>query len=153
MTRTMDRQMQNLESMPGGQVWGFLSIMQQCSILTAGNSAANVPRCSRTCPQCHGRAQPFSGAIWLSGILFSTFSTSQDLRGQTAAPAPTPSTETTAPAPNPWAPQGSQAPPATSGTSATPQGPGLGAALGQGGGMFTSPGMQSLMGQMRLVCL
>ena len=86
-----------------------------------------------------------------SGILFSTFSTSQDLRGQTAAPAPTPSTETTAPAPNPWAPQGSQAPPATSGTSATPQGPGLGAALGQGGGMFTSPGMQSLMGQMRWV--
>merc|ERR1719189_447795 len=53
------------------------------------------------------------------------------------------------PPPNPWAPQGSQAPPATSGTSATPQGPGLGAALGQGGGMFTSPGMQSLMGQMR----
>merc|ERR550519_2067394 len=73
----------------------------------------------------------------------------QDLRGQAAAPAPTPSTETTAPAPNPWAPQGSQAAPATSGTSATPQAPGLGAALGQGGGMFTSPGMQSLMGQMR----
>merc|ERR1712018_976733 len=75
----------------------------------------------------------------------------QDLRGQAAAPAPTPSTETTAPAPNPWAPQGSQAAPATSGTSATPQAPGLGAALGQGGGMFTSPGMQSLMGQMRFV--
>ena len=75
----------------------------------------------------------------------------QDLRGQAAPPAPTPSTETTAPAPNPWAPQGSQAAPATSGTSATPQAPGLGAALGQGGGMFTSPGMQSLMGQMRLV--
>merc|ERR550517_2170598 len=73
----------------------------------------------------------------------------QDLRGQAAAPAPTPSTETTAPAPNPWAPQGSQAAPATSGTAATPQAPGLGAALGQGGGMFTSPGMQSLMGQMR----
>merc|ERR1719400_502521 len=62
----------------------------------------------------------------------------QDLRGQAAAPAPTP-----------WAAQGSQAAPATSGTAATPQAPGLGAALGQGGGMFTSPGMQSLMGQMR----
>ena len=73
----------------------------------------------------------------------------QDLRGQAAAPAPTPSTETTTPAPNPWAPQGSQAPPTSSASSATPQAPGLGAALGQGGGMFTSPGMQSLMGQMR----
>merc|ERR1712107_847858 len=73
----------------------------------------------------------------------------QDLRGQAAAPAPTPSTETTTPAPNPWAPQASQAPPTSSASSATPQAPGLGAALGQGGGMFTSPGMQSLMGQMR----
>merc|ERR1712107_738359 len=69
--------------------------------------------------------------------------------GQAAAPAPTPSTETTTPAPNPWAPQASQAPPTSSASSATPQAPGLGAALGQGGGMFTSPGMQSLMGRMR----
>merc|ERR1712107_561709 len=69
--------------------------------------------------------------------------------GQAAAPAPTPSTETTTPAPNPWAPLRHQAPPTSSASSATPQAPGLGAALGQGGGMFTSPGMQSLMGQMR----
>merc|ERR1712107_441873 len=69
--------------------------------------------------------------------------------GQAAAPAPTPSTETTTPAPNPWAPLRHQAPPTSSASSATPQAPGLGAPLGQGGGMFTSPGMQSLMGQMR----
>ena len=69
----------------------------------------------------------------------------QDLRGQAAAPAPTPSTETTAPAPNPWAPPAG----ATPATTGAPPAPGLGAALGQGGGVFTSPGMQSLMGQMR----
>lgn len=115
MTRTMDRQMQNLESMPGGQAILQMYRDVQEPVLNA-----------------MGGPNPF-----------------QDLRGQAAAPAPTPSTETTAPAPNPWAPQGSQAAPATSGTSATPQAPGLGAALGQGGGMFTSPGMQSLMGQMR----
>jgi len=116
MTRTMDRQMQNLESMPGGQ-----------AILQRMYRDVQEPVLNAM-----GGPNPF-----------------QDLRGQAAAPAPTPSTETTAPAPNPWAPQGSQAAPATSGTSATPQAPGLGAALGQGGGMFTSPGMQSLMGQMR----
>merc|ERR1719347_1231658 len=116
MTRTMDRQMQNLESMPGGQ-----------AILQRMYRDVQEPVLNAM-----GGPNPF-----------------QDLRGQAAAPAPTPSTETTAPAPNPWAPQGSQAAPATSGTSATPQSPGLGAALGQGGGMFTSPGMQSLMGQMR----
>jgi len=116
MTRTMDRQMQNLESMPGGQ-----------AILQRMYRDVQEPVLNAM-----GGPNPF-----------------QDLRGQAAAPAPTPSTETTAPAPNPWAPQGSQAAPATSGTAATPQAPGLGAALGQGGGMFTSPGMQSLMGQMR----
>merc|ERR1712055_712586 len=115
MTRTMDRQMQNLESMPGGQ-----------AILQRMYRDVQEPVLNAM-----GGPNPF-----------------QDLRGQAAAPAPTPSTETTAPAPNPWAPQGSQAAPATSGTSATPQAPGLGAALGQGGGMFTSPGMQSLMSQM-----
>merc|ERR1719225_2558598 len=116
MTRTMDRQMQNLESMPGGQ-----------AILQRMYRDVQEPVLNAM-----GGPNPF-----------------QDLRGQAAAPAPTPSTETTAPAPNPWAPQGPQAAPATSGTSATPQAHGLGAALGQGGGMFTSPGMQSLMGQMR----
>ena len=102
-----------------------------------------------------GGPNPFQVPIqcFVSGKEFSPQQIPQDLRGQAAAPAPTPSTETTAPAPNPWAPQGSQAAPATSGTAATPQAPGLGAALGQGGGMFTSPGMQSLMGQMRLVSI
>merc|ERR1711981_1181126 len=90
MTRTMDRQMQNLESMPGGQ-----------AILQRMYRDVQEPVLNAM-----GGPNPF-----------------QDLRGQTAAPAPTPSTETTAPGP--------------------------GAALGQGGGMFTSPGMQSLMGQMR----
>merc|ERR1712038_1134737 len=93
MTRTMDRQMQNLESVPGG-----MNILQRM-YRDVQEPVLNAM----------GPSNPF-----------------QDLRGQTAAPAPTPSTETTAPAPNPWAPQGSQAPPATSGTSATPQGPGLG---------------------------
>jgi len=116
MTRTMDRQMQNLESMPGGQ-----------AILQRMYRDVQEPVLNAM-----GGPNPF-----------------QDLRGQAAAPAPTPSTETTTPAPNPWAPQASQAPPTSSASSATPQTPGLGAALGQGGGMFTSPGMQSLMGQMR----
>merc|ERR1712012_897016 len=116
MTRTMDRQMQNLESMPGGQ-----------AILQRMYRDVQEPVLNAM-----GGPNPF-----------------QDLRGQAAAPAPTPSTETTTPAPNPWAPQASQAPPTSSASSATPQAPGLGAALGQGGGMFTSPGMQSLMGQMR----
>merc|ERR1719334_2619729 len=114
MTRTMDRQMQNLESMPGGQ-----------AILQRMYRDVQEPVLNAM-----GGPNPF-----------------QDLRGQAAAPAPTPSTETTTPAPNPWAPQASQAPPTSSASSATPQAPGLGAALGQGGGMFTSPGMQSLMGQ------
>merc|ERR1711892_278124 len=75
----------------------------------------------------------------------------QDLRGNNAAPAPTPSTETNAPAPNPWAASGGGS---TASTTATPTStttpiPGLGAQLGQGGGLFTSPGMESLMGQMR----
>merc|ERR1719411_1140036 len=73
----------------------------------------------------------------------------QDLQGNAATPSQVPSTETSQPAPNPWAAnQGNTAtpaaPPPTSGAGAP-----LGAQLGQGGGMFTSPGMQSLMGQMR----
>jgi len=74
----------------------------------------------------------------------------QDLRGNTGTPSEVPSTETNQPAPNPWASAGGNsgstpaaAPPA-SGAGAS-----LGGQLGQGGGMFTSPGMQSLMGQMR----
>merc|ERR1719193_2767614 len=94
MTRTMDRQMQNLESMPGGQ-----------AILQRMYRDVQEPVLNAM-----GGPNPF-----------------QDLRAQAAA--------------------------ATSGTAATPQAPGLGAALGQGGGMFTSPGMQSLMGQMRLVSI
>lgn len=111
----MDRQMQNLESMPGGQ-----------AILQRMYRDVQEPVLNAM-----GGPNPF-----------------QDLRGQADAPAPTPSTETTAPAPNPWA-NGSSAP-TSSGASSTPSGPnGLGAALGQNGGMFSTPGMQSLMGQMR----
>jgi len=74
----------------------------------------------------------------------------QDLRGANSTPAPTPSTETNEPAPNPWAGSNSAAPRTTgSTTTTTSTSGGLGANLGQGGGMFTSPGMQSLMGQMR----
>merc|ERR1712106_5947 len=75
----------------------------------------------------------------------------QDLRGADNAPAPVSTTETSDPAPNPWA----GTPRTTAGTNPTPTPPAtgagasLGAALGQNGGMFTSPGMQSLMGQMR----
>jgi len=118
MTRTMDRQMQNLESMPGGQ-----------AILQRMYRDVQEPVLNAM-----GGPNPF-----------------QDLRNQGTAPAPTPSTETTAPAPNPWAPSSGASAPPTSGAggSGAPQGPQLGAALGQGGGMFTSPGMQSLIGQMR----
>jgi len=118
MTRTMDRQMQNLESMPGGQ-----------AILQRMYRDVQEPVLNAM-----GGPNPF-----------------QDLRGQAAAPAPTPSTETTAPAPNPWA-TGSSAPTTTSGSTSSTAGAGgagLGAALGQNGGMFSSPGMQSLLGQMR----
>merc|ERR1719369_2545670 len=75
----------------------------------------------------------------------------QDLRGANNTPAPVPSTETSDPAPNPWA----GTPRTTSGTTTTPTPPTtgagapLGGALGQNGGMFTTPGMQSLIGQMR----
>merc|ERR1712106_626081 len=75
----------------------------------------------------------------------------QDLRGADNAPAPVSTTETSDPAPNPWA----GTPRTAAGTNPTPTPPAtgagasLGAALGQNGGMFTSPGMQSLMGQMR----
>merc|ERR1719427_345962 len=77
----------------------------------------------------------------------------QDLRGANNTPAPVPSTETVDPAPNPWA--SSSTPRTAPGSTTTPTPPTsgagapLGAALGQNSGMFTSPGMQSLMGQMR----
>jgi len=118
MTRTMDRQMQNLEAMPGG-----MNILQRM-YRDVQEPVLNAM----------GGPNPF-----------------QDLRGNNAAPAPTPSTETNAPAPNPWAASGGGS---TASTTATPTStttpiPGLGAQLGQGGGLFTSPGMESLMGQMR----
>merc|ERR1719322_1065565 len=75
----------------------------------------------------------------------------KDLRGANNTPAPVPSTETSDPAPNPWA----GTPRTTAGTTTTPTPPTTGAGaplggqLGQGSGLFTSPGMQSLMGQMR----
>ena len=142
MTRNMDRQMSNLESMPGGQVGAgatitittttSLSLTTTPSLTTTLSPQAILQRMYRDVQEpvlnAMGGPNPF-----------------QDLRGQAAAPAPTPSTETTAPAPNPWAPPAG----ATPATTGAPPAPGLGAALGQGGGVFTSPGMQSLMGQMR----
>jgi len=121
MTRTMDRQMQNLEAMPGGM-----------NILQRMYRDVHEPVLNAM-----GGPNPF-----------------QDLRGTQAAPAPTATTETTAPAPNPWAAGGAPpgaAPtrPATTGGSTNAPGGGLGASLGEGGGLFTSPGMQSLLGQMR----
>lgn len=118
MTRTMDRQMQNLEAMPGG-----MNILQRM-YRDVQEPVLNAM----------GGPNPF-----------------QDLRGANNTPAPVPSTETSDPAPNPWA---STPRPATgSTTTPTPPTSGagapLGAALAQNGGMFTSPGMQSLMGQMR----
>jgi len=118
MTRTMDRQMQNLEAMPGG-----MNILQRM-YRDVQEPVLNAM----------GGPNPF-----------------QDLRGADNAPAPVSTTETSDPAPNPWA----GTPRTTAGTNPTPTPPAtgagasLGAALGQNGGMFTSPGMQSLMGQMR----
>merc|ERR1719195_1497301 len=116
MTRTMDRQMQNLEAMPGG-----MNILQRM-YRDVQEPVLNAM----------GGPNPF-----------------QDLQAANS-PSQVPSTETSDPAPNPWA--GGQAqpgqaapqPPPTSGAGAQ-----LGGQLGQGGGLFTSPGMQSLMGQMR----
>merc|ERR1711892_744695 len=120
MTRTMDRQMQNLEAMPGG-----MNILQRM-YRDVQEPVLNAM----------GGPNPF-----------------QDLRGNNAAPAPTPSTETVDPAPNPWASSGTPRTAPGSTTTPTPPTSGagapLGAALGQNSGMFTSPGMQSLMGQMR----
>merc|ERR1712215_197103 len=118
MTRTMDRQMQNLEAMPGG-----MNILQRM-YLDVQEPVLNAM----------GGPNPF-----------------QDLRGANNTPAPVPSTETSDPAPNPWA----GTPRTTAGSTTTPTPPTsgagapLGGALGQNGGMFTTPGMQSLMGQMR----
>merc|ERR1719339_165681 len=118
MNRTMDRQMQNLEAMPGG-----MNILQRM-YRDVQEPVLNAM----------GGPNPF-----------------QDLRGANNTPAPVPSTETSDPAPNPWA----STPRTTPGSNTTPTPPTtgagapLGAALGQNGGMFTSPGMQSLMGQMR----
>lgn len=118
MTRTMDRQMQNLEAMPGG-----MNILQRM-YRDVQEPVLNAM----------GGPNPF-----------------QDLRGADNTPAPVPSTETSDPAPNPWA----STPSTNTGTTPTPTPPTsgagapLGAALGQNAGMFTTPGMQSLMGQMR----
>ena len=110
----MDRQMQNLEAMPGG-----MNILQRM-YRDVQEPVLNAM----------GGPNPF-----------------QDLQAANS-PSQVPSTETADPAPNPWAGgQGGQAappPPPTSGAGAP-----LGGQLGQGGGLFTSPGMQSLMGQMR----
>lgn len=118
MTRTMDRQMQNLEAMPGG-----MNILQRM-YRDVQEPVLNAM----------GGPNPF-----------------QDLRGANNTPGPVPSTETSDPAPNPWA--STPRPAAGSTTTPTPPTSGagapLGAALAQNGGMFTSPGMQSLMGQMR----
>jgi len=117
MTRTMDRQMQNLEAMPGG-----MNILQRM-----------YRDVQEPVMNAMGGPNPF-----------------QDLQSTQATPSEVPSTETSQPAPNPWAAgtQGNSAtpaaPPPTSGAGAP-----LGGQLGQGSGMFTSPGMQSLMGQMR----
>merc|ERR1719471_2485087 len=75
----------------------------------------------------------------------------QDLRGNTGTPSEVPSTETNQPAPNPWASGGGNtgSTPAAAAPPASGAGASLGGQLGQGGGMFTTPGMQSLMGQMR----
>merc|ERR1712142_302386 len=118
MTRTMDRQMQNLEAMPGG-----MNILQRM-YRDVQEPVLNAM----------GGPNPF-----------------QDLRGANNTPAPVPSTETPEPAPNPWASTPRTTAGSTSTTTPPTSGAGapLGAALGQGGGMFTSPGMQSLMGQMR----
>merc|ERR1719282_1892987 len=116
MTRTMDRQMQNLEAMPGG-----MNILQRM-YRDVQEPVLNAM----------GGPNPF-----------------QDLQGNAATPSQVPSTETSQPAPNPWAAnQGNTATPAAPPPSSGAGAP-LGAQLGQGGGMFTSPGMQSLMGQMR----
>lgn len=114
MTRTMDRQMQNLEAMPGG-----MNILQRM-YRDVQEPVLNAM----------GGPNPF-----------------QDLQAANS-PSQVPSTETADPAPNPWAGgqsgQAAPPPPPTSGAGAP-----LGGQLGQGGGLFTSPGMQSLMGQMR----
>jgi len=110
----MDRQMQNLEAMPGG-----MNILQRM-YRDVQEPVLNAM----------GGPNPF-----------------QDLRGNTETPSEVPSTETNQPAPNPWAAGGQQ----QQSTAAPTSGAGapLGGQLGQGSGMFTSPGMQSLMGQMR----
>merc|ERR1719445_2736442 len=111
----MDRQMQNLEAMPGG-----MNILQRM-YRDVQEPVLNAM----------GGPNPF-----------------QDLRNNSATPSEVPATETNQPAPNPWAPQqntGTPAAPAPTSGSGAP----LGGQLGQGSGLFTSPGMQSLMGQMR----
>jgi len=113
MTRTMDRQMQNLESVPGG-----MNILQR---------------------MYRDVQEPVLNAMGPSNP-FQALSNS----GNNPATAPT-STENTAPAPNPWAPPTTAG---TAGTSTTATTPGTQAAGAGAGGMFTSPGMMSLMQQM-----
>ena len=117
MTRTMDRQMQNLEAMPGG-----MNILQRM-YRDVQEPVLNAM----------GGPNPF-----------------QDLQAANS-PSQVPSTETADPAPNPWAggQTGGQSAPAQPQPPTSGAGAGLGGQLGQGGGLFTSPGMQSLMGQMR----
>ena len=113
----MDRQMQNLEAMPGG-----MNILQRM-YRDVQEPVLNAM----------GGPNPF-----------------QDLQAGNS-PSQVPSTETADPAPNPWAggQTGGQSAPAQPQPPTSGAGAGLGAQLGQGGGLFTSPGMQSLMGQMR----
>ena len=81
----------------------------------------------------------------------------QALSGGAADTTPTPTTEINAPAPNPWAAGSTTSTPAsgttTTSTSAAGGLPTLSSLMGQGGagagagGMFNTPGMQSLMQQ------
>ncbi|XP_023333532.1 ubiquilin-4 [Eurytemora carolleeae] len=118
LTRSMDRQMQNLESLPGGR-----------NVLERMYRDIQEPVLNAM-----GGPNPF-----------------QDLRPGGAATPSVPSTETTAPAPNPWsaAAAASTLPSSTGGVGAGTAGS-LGSLLGQAGagGLFSSPGMESLMQQM-----
>jgi len=125
MTRTMDRQMQNLESLPGGR-----------NVLERMYRDIQEPVLNAM-----GGPNPF-----------------QALSGGAADTTPTPTTEINAPAPNPWAAGSTTSTPAsgttTTSTSAAGGLPTLSSLMGQGGagagagGMFNTPGMQSLMQQM-----
>jgi len=120
MTRTMDRQMQNLEAMPGG-----MNILQRM-YRDVQEPVLNAM----------GGPNPFQD-------LQAANSPSQVPSTETADPAPNPWAGGQ-PGGQPGQSAPAQPQPPTSGAGAQ-----LGGQLGQGGGLFTSPGMQSLMGQMR----